>query len=40
MPGTRIMVFYPAGGVSPVQAAQMVTQEAATSGYAPSGELR
>ena len=35
--GTRIMVFYPAGGVSPVQEAQMVTQEAATSGYAPSG---
>ena len=26
-PGTRIMVFYPAGGVSPVQEAQMVTQE-------------
>ena len=25
--GTRIMVFYPAGGVSPVQEAQMVTQE-------------
>lgn len=27
VPGTRIMVFYPAGGVSPVQEAQMVTQE-------------
>ena len=27
VPGTRIMVFYPTGGVSPVQEAQMVTQE-------------
>lgn len=27
VPGTRIMVFYPAGSVSPVQEAQMVTQE-------------
>ena len=26
-PGTRIMVFYPYGGVSPVQQAQMATQE-------------
>ena len=26
VPGTRIMVFYPCGGVSPVQQAQMVTQ--------------
>ena len=29
VPGTRIIVFYPAGGVSPVQRAQMVTQEGA-----------
>ena len=27
VPGTRIMVFYPAGGVSAVQQAQMTTQE-------------
>ncbi len=27
VPGTRIMVFYPYGGVSPVQQAQMATQE-------------
>ena len=27
VPGTRIMVFYPHGGVSPVQQAQMATQE-------------
>lgn len=27
VPGTRIFVFYPDGGVSPVQRAQMVTQE-------------
>ena len=27
VPGTRILVFYPYGGVSPVQQAQMVTQE-------------
>ena len=27
VPGTRIIVFYPDGGVSPVQRAQMVTQE-------------
>lgn len=27
VPGTRILVFYPDGGVSPVQRAQMVTQE-------------
>ncbi len=27
VPGTRIMVFYPYGGVSPVQQAQMVTQD-------------
>ena len=27
MPGTRIIVFYPDGGVSPIQRAQMVTQE-------------
>ena len=26
VPGTRIMVFYPYGGVSPVQQAQMITQ--------------
>ncbi len=29
VPGTRIVVFYPAGGVSAVQRAQMVTQEGA-----------
>ncbi|MBQ3728213.1 MAG: threonine synthase [Spirochaetales bacterium] len=27
VPGTRIIVFYPDGGVSPIQRAQMVTQE-------------
>ena len=29
VPGTRIMVFYPDGGVSPIQRAQMATQEGA-----------
>ncbi len=29
VPGTRIMVFYPKGGVSPVQELQMVTQKGA-----------
>ena len=29
VPGTRIIVFYPDGGVSPIQRAQMVTQEGA-----------
>ena len=27
VPGTRIIVFYPAGGVSPIQQAQMTTQQ-------------
>lgn len=32
VPGTRILVFYPEGGVSDVQKAQMVTQEGANVG--------
>ncbi len=39
VPGTRIIVFYPHGGVSAVQQAQMATQEGNNVRSAPCGAI-